>query len=252
MGVGLGIAASGTLVPLLLQHGLARTWAGLALLSFALTLMAWFGWPAAAAPAPAPRSPGAPALPTGALRAICLEYALNAVGLVPHMIFLVDFVARELGQGLAAGAGYWVLFGVGAVFGPLIGGLVADQVGFKVALRLALLAQAIALWLTALGAPGAWLIGSSIAMGAFTPGIVGLVLGRIDLLLEQHPEARAAAWSKATISFAVFQAAAAYGMSFLLIRGGGHHLPLFAVGGAALLVALCIDLAGPARVSRSG
>ena len=29
-----------------------------------------------------------------ALRALYAEYAVNAVGLVPHMVFLVDFVAR--------------------------------------------------------------------------------------------------------------------------------------------------------------
>ena len=43
--VGLGIAASGTLIPLLLGLGLRETWIGLGLLSLALTLAAWTGWP---------------------------------------------------------------------------------------------------------------------------------------------------------------------------------------------------------------
>jgi predicted MFS family arabinose efflux permease len=251
MGVGLGIAASGTLVPLLLRHGLAQTWLGLALLSLALGLLAWSGWPAGTETASASHARPSRALPKGALRALYLEYALNAVGLVPHMIFLVDFVARELGQGLAAGSAYWVLFGIGAVFGPIVGGVVADRIGVKLTLRLGLLLQAIAMLLTACGRSGEWLIVSSIVMGAATPGIVGLVLGRINLLLEHHPAVRALAWSKATTGFAVFQAAAAYGMSFLLIRGGGHHLPLFAVGAAALLVALCVDLASSSRAQAS-
>src|SRR5712671_4196852 len=59
-GVGLGIAASGLLVPLLLRQGLAATWCGLGLLSLVLTLAAWRGWPAeraiAAAERDAPRA----------------------------------------------------------------------------------------------------------------------------------------------------------------------------------------------------
>src|SRR6185437_12794065 len=46
MGVGAGIAASGTLVPLLLQEGLRETWLGLGALSLLLTIVAWGGWPA--------------------------------------------------------------------------------------------------------------------------------------------------------------------------------------------------------------
>lgn len=38
----------------------------------------------------------------GALLALYVAYALNATGLVPHMVFLVDFVARGLGEGIHA------------------------------------------------------------------------------------------------------------------------------------------------------
>src|SRR5207237_9634977 len=77
------------------------------------------------------------------LRALYLEYALNAVGLVPHMVFLVDFIARHLGQGLHEAARYWVIFGVGALLGPLIGGHAGDRIGFRAALRLAFGVQAL-------------------------------------------------------------------------------------------------------------
>jgi hypothetical protein len=42
------------------------------------------------------------------------RYGLNACALVPHMVFLVDFVARGLGQGIATGSNYWVFYGLGA------------------------------------------------------------------------------------------------------------------------------------------
>ena len=245
MGVGVGIAASGSLVPLLLRHGLTAAWLGLGAMSLALTMLAWSGWPAADAPAPAKRGHVDHRLPVGALRVVYVEYALNAVGLVPHMIYLVDFVARGLGQGLAAGAHLWVLFGIGAVAGPILGGLVADRTGFRTALRLAFALQVVAAWLPAFGAGGAWLAVSSLVMGAFTPGIVGLVLGRLHELLVHHPASHKLAWGRATTGFAILQAAAACGMSTLLIRSGGHHAPLFMLAGAAILLALAIDLAAP-------
>src|SRR6476469_1802632 len=44
-GVGLGVAASGTLVPLLLQQGVRQSWYGLGILSALLTLVSWKAWP---------------------------------------------------------------------------------------------------------------------------------------------------------------------------------------------------------------
>src|SRR6201991_4426817 len=120
-GVGLGIAISGTLVPLLLQQGLRESWYGLGLLSALLTLASWKAWPTETpvkdrAPHAHAPSRGRPQI---VLRLLSAEYGLNALALVPHMIFLVDFVARGLGQGITAGSHYWVLYGVGATIGPL-------------------------------------------------------------------------------------------------------------------------------------
>ena len=42
------------------------------------------------------------------------QYAFMAAGLVPAMVFLVDFIARGLGAGAHLGALFWVLYGVGA------------------------------------------------------------------------------------------------------------------------------------------
>jgi len=242
MGVGLGIGVSGTLVPLLLRQGLIQTWIGLGVLALVLTAVGWGGWPAQAAPAAAKQIDTTGPMPKLRLRALYLEYGLNAVGLVPHMIFLVDFVARGLGQGLQAGSEYWVLFGIGAIVGPLLTGHLADRTGFGPALRLAYLCQGVAvvLPLLGLGAPG--LIVSSLVVGAFTPGIVPLVLGRIHELLAHHPAGHKSAWTKATTSFAVFQALAAYGLSFLFVHSGGDYRRLFEVAAAALAAALLVDL----------
>jgi len=242
-GVGLGIAASGTLVPLFLEAGLAVTWCGLGALSLALTLVAWRGWPAATATPP--RIASGPAHVTPRLIALYAEYALYAVGLVPHMVFLVDFIARGLGAGLGVGAAYWVIYGLGAVVGPAVTGVIADRMGFALALRCAVLVEAAAVALLAVTDDPISLAVSSLVIGALTPGVVPLVLGRIHEILPPGG-ARDAAWSLATTAFALGQAGAAYGFSFLFAQGGGYAL-LFALGGAAAALAFVIEVAATRR-----
>nr|WP_294529633.1 YbfB/YjiJ family MFS transporter [uncultured Rhodopila sp.] len=249
-GVGLGIAASGTLVPLLLQQGLRQAWFGLGILSLVLTAIAWTGWPSHRAATLQKHAEHHPPRPVWLLRTLYAQYGLNAAGLVPHMIFLVDFVARDLGQGLDAGARYWVLFGLGAIVGPIVTGHVADKAGFGATLRLAYLIEAAAVALPLLGLGSEGLIVSSIVVGAFTRGIVPLVLGRVHELLPHDADAREAAWSSATTSFAVAQAASAYGLSFVFAQTDGDDRLLFMFGAAALGLALAVDLITAATVSR--
>ena len=101
-----------------MRLGLSETWLCFGLISLVLTIVGWTGWPRDQAP----RS-GAEPLPDAgpkprtslALWVLCAEYALNAFGLVQHMVFLVDFIARGLGRGLETGGFYWTIFGLGAV-----------------------------------------------------------------------------------------------------------------------------------------
>ena len=236
-GVGVGIAASGTLVPTLLDLGLAATWCGLGALSLLLTVVAWSGWPAETAPPPATH---AIRRSRATLWALYAEYGLNAVGLVPHMVFLVVYVAHGLGQGLETGARYWVLYGAGAMLGPMLAGHLGDRIGFAWALRLAFAAQAVAVALAVLPAGAFGLVVSSLVVGCLMPAVVSLVLGRVHELARL--EQAGAAWSLATTAFAVGQAVGAYGMSWLFARTGDYGL-LFGLGAGAMLLALLIDLA---------
>ncbi len=242
-GVGLGIAASGTLVPLLLRAGLIATWCGLGGLALLLTLLTWTAWPQARPAARAVKPAALLRVSNAPLAALYVEYALNAAGLVPHMVFLVDFVARGLDRGMAAGAGYWVLFGLGALSGPMLAGQIADRLGFRWTLRGALLVQIVVVVLPAVTPSPAALIVSSVLTGALVPGVVPLVLGRVhELIPDGDPWRRARAWSYATTAFAVGQAVGAYGLSFLYARTSSYAL-LFALGGATLALALALDLA---------
>jgi len=250
LGLGLGIAASGTLVPQLLRFGLRDTWIGLGTVALALTAVSWFGWPAGNAPQPATpaAAPGQPAAPPArregpAMRVLYAQYAANALGLVPAMVLLVDYVARGLGRGAAAGSGYWVLYGVAAIAGPVLCGNVADRIGFRAAYRIALALQALAAGLLALSGNGVLIGVATVILGVFTPGIVPLVLGRIhEMVPHDHAEQRAA-WSRATTAFALFQALGGYGYSYLFGATHNNYALIFACGGVALALALLADFA---------
>ncbi len=245
-GIGLGIAASGVLVPPLLRLGLSATWLGLGGVAAALTVLAWRGWPQA----PVPVTEGGRTRLGGAVMTVIAEYGLNAFGVVPHMIFLVDFVARGLGRGMAAGAACWIAFGIGAMFGPALAGVLADRIGFRTALRLALFAETLAVAAPALSTARSVLWVSAAVAGAFTPGVVPLALGRIHLELRPGSEAARSAWGAATVAWAVGQALGAQVFSVVFARTGSY-VPLFASGAALLLLAFLIDLAGIGRLRPS-
>ncbi|ETF03197.1 membrane protein [Advenella kashmirensis W13003] len=269
MGVGLGVIASGTLVPALLHIGLVQTWTGLGLLSLVLTIVSWSSWPSAgkgisrergAKPSveqtPAePRTSGAPAgapaidasaparqASTRSLNLLYLVYGLNAVGLVAHMVFLVDYVARGLGWGVAAGSVFWVIYGIGAAVGPLVCGFVADRIGYALALRGALLLQVVVVAIPILTVSPVLLGVSSFFVGAFTPGIVPLTLGRLREMLPHLAARQQTAWGRATTSFALMQAAAAYAMSFVFDYSNGQYRLLFILAALTLLIAFAIQM----------
>lgn len=244
LGLGLGIAASGTLIPELLHFGLQTTWLGLGAVALVLTVVSWFGWPSTNPPAAAaaPAHHHGAQTSTLALRVLYAQYAANALGLVPAMILLVDYVARGLGRGAAIGANYWVLYGLAAIAGPLIAGNVAHRIGYGKAYRVALLLQAVAVAMIALSG-NAWVLTlSTVILGVFTPGIVPLALGRIhELVPHDHTEQRAS-WSRATTAFALFQALGGYGYSYLFSHSHNNYALIFMCGAAALGVAFIADL----------
>jgi len=242
LGLGLGIAASGTMVPILLRAGLSETWIGLAVVSLVLTLLTWRAWPANAKP---PRLEAA-ALPRQQRRSLLHihgEYGLMAIGVVPSMVFLVDYAVRGLHWSVNAGALLWVVFGIGALMGPLSYGAAADRLGFARTIRLALAIQVFAAALLISAASSTWIVTIAVfLLGTFPPGAVPLVLGRVNELVEGAPGAQQAAWGRATSAFALVQAAAGYLDSFLLTASGGNFTLVFAVACAAFVAALGWDL----------
>lgn len=247
LGIGVGIAGSGTVVPLLLDFGLRTTWIGLAVISAGLTVVTWFAWPhrhdSAAAGHTVHAGERSKRLDRG-VALLFMQYGLMAVALVPAMVFLVDFVARGLGAGAHAGARFWVAYGIGAIAGPPLYGWLADRLGARPALRLTLAVQALALGVFWLSGNMLWLAAATVVIGTFPPGIVPLALARVHERIHDH-HGQSEAWSRATISFATCQALAGYAYSAVFAVNGGNHRTLFGIALAALVLAIVSDLAIP-------
>ncbi|WLH37632.1 YbfB/YjiJ family MFS transporter [Pseudomonas sp. FP2196] len=242
LGIGLGIAGSGTIVPPLLSLGLQATWLGLGGLSFLLTALSWFGWPSDL-PHPTATHEVAAVEPTpNAVYLLFAQYAFMAAGLVPAMVFLVDYVARGLGAGAHIGALVWVMYGLGAIVGPVSYGFLADRLGARMGIRLVLVVQAIALGLLAISQSFMALAVLAVIIGSFPPGIVPLALARVHELVPDHHRQQIA-WSRATVSFATFQALAGFAYSALFNATGGHHALLFVIAAGAIAVALLLEQA---------
>ncbi|GLK90846.1 MFS transporter [Pseudomonas turukhanskensis] len=250
LGLGMGIAASGTLVPLLLNLGLQQTWIGLGVLSGVLTAVSWAGWPRVPEGAPVVAH-GTQAKTPAAMKLLYAQYALMAVALVPMMVFLVDYVARGLHWGAHWGAMVWVVYGIGAILGPMVYGALADRIGFGSTGRVVLGVQAVAIALLALNHSVPVLVVAVLVIGSFPPGIVPVNLGRIQHLLPGDLSAQNHAWSRATTAFALFQALAGYAYSYLYAVSGGNYTLLFAIGGGAVVLALALDFIGPSAKAAS-
>jgi MFS family permease len=245
LGIGVGIAASGSVVPLLLSYGLGTTWIGLGALSLLLTLASWGWWPqapaTASAGADAPTA-AAPARTGFALKLIYSQYALKAVGLVPMMVFLVDYAARGLHMDTHTASLFWVIYGVGATIGPMLYGALGDRLGIGNATRLGLVLQIGAAAVMVLTHNYLVLGLTTLVIGTFPSGVVPLTLSRIRHTLRHDAAAQGAAWSRATTIFALFQALAGYAYSWLFAATGGEHRVLMLVGALAFGLALLSDL----------
>ncbi|TFW31476.1 YbfB/YjiJ family MFS transporter [Duganella callida] len=242
LGIGLGIAASGTVVPLLLDMGMRATWLGLGILSLLLSFASWPCWPHAAhthVPVGEPDAARQSAV-RFELNLLYTQYALMAVGLVPMMVFLVDYVARGLGWGTQTAALFWVVYGVGAIAGPMAYGALSDRVGPALTSHLVIWLQIAAIAGMMYVTDHLLLVAVTLVIGSFPPGIVPVTLGRVHGILDGDAHAQNVVWSKATTVFALFQALAGYAYSYLFAHSGSHRL-LMGIGAGALAIALLAD-----------
>lgn len=244
-GIGLGALLSATVVPLLLELDLNWTWLALG----GLALLAGLVCDRAAARLPKPQVLAAgtghgsgSAAPVGLVVLLVIAaYALDAAGFVPHTVFWVDYLTREASLGNQAASVQWALFGVGAILGPLLAGLLARRFGWHSGLAVGFLTKSLAIALPLLSIAFVSRSLSSLLVGAMIPGIVALTSGRLAELA--GPAAHKRLWGRATAAFAAAQALSGYAMSGLYAQLGSYY-PLFAIGSCLLAAGFVLVLFG--------
>ena len=121
-GIGVGALLAATLVPMFARSSLSVVWWALTALC---VLALWTGRRAArqirlhAPVAAAPAATAVPAAPLWSLAVVLvlLAYTCDAFGFVPHTVFWVDYLDRELQLGAAYASTQWAFFGLGAIAG---------------------------------------------------------------------------------------------------------------------------------------
>jgi len=245
-GVGLGAGLGSLIVAPLAAVSPALAWLGLTAGAVLATTLSWTRWRGASAPHAA-RAHQEPTRLTAPLLLGCLAFAADGAGFIPHSVFWVDFVARELGLGTSVGSVTWLLFGLGAVFGPSLAGALGDRIGLGRAYVVVFAIKTVAIALPwRISAPPVLGL-SALIVGALTPAIPALLSARMTEIVPARDQSRI--WGWATLSFAFAQAGGGYGLSFAYEQIGVYR-PLYLVG--ALIEAtgaICAVLALSARPS---
>ena len=238
-GIGLGVVFSGFAVPAFGARHLQAAWLALAACAAIAIVYAWPKFASEARPRVA--APPGPLLPRGAMLALLCAYPLDAIGYLPHTVFWVEYLVHGLYLPMSVGGAFWAVFGVGAAIGPLLTGMVADRLGFRITVIgcLALKAVAVALPLASTSTTALFI--SSFMVGALTPGLVAVASGRALEIV--GPGAHQRNWAMMTFLYALMQALGGYAMAALY--GALHSFDLlFAIGASVLLLAAAIASVG--------
>ena len=257
-GIGCGALLSATLIPVLARWSLSAVWWSL---TASAALAGWYGLLQARRlpqsqprpPSPPPSVSSHPAVPAGALWSLAvvlvfIAYMGDAFGYVPHTVFWVDYLARELRLGAGYASLQWAVFGLGAVLGPLAVAFAATRRGWWTACTGTYIFKTVgvALPLAWLGFAGHAL--SSLLVGALSPGLSAVTSGYLMQLV--GPARHKLMWGYATAAFALMQAIAGYFMAWLYARWGSYQ-PLFLMGAVSLVCASSLIAASRAGTIRT-
>lgn len=249
-GVGVGIFLSGTLVPVLLEAGLAAAWAGLAALGAIGVSIGLWGWRTVGGSAAGVVGSSSP-IPsrlriTPVVLALIGAQTMFTIGLIPHTIYWVDYLVRGMGRDIAFGGMHWALFGLGALSGTYLWGRLADRIGHGAGLVVVFVALAVGVAMPVILAADWAFVLSSLVVGA-QPGFSAIISGRTHQLLgaARMPQV----WRWMALVSGVLKVASGYAF-VALFDFTGSYTPVFLAGAAAMTFGAAISL-GLGRAARS-
>jgi predicted MFS family arabinose efflux permease len=241
-GIGIGIILSSLFFPFLISKtSITSAWLTAATLAFIATFIAW---PAFSKKYHA----GTTQLITKtsisknifySIILLTVAYSFFAIGQIPHSLFFVDYVHRELNLSLVKSGMFWTVFGIASLIGPFFFGYIADKVGVYKGLLIALFLCFISALIVIFNKIMILYVVSSFLMGASLPGIVTLMSLRLIELV--GTDLHAIFWGRITLYYALIQVAGTYGMSYLL-HLGFNYTDCFIIAGVAFLIAFFIVL----------
>ena len=240
-GVGAGILISSSILPYLLRFGLEWVWAGSAFIGLITTIVGLWCWR------------GAPNLEvsisltnvsqqklSNSGRKLVLVQALFSIGLIPHSIYWVDYLVRDLRNPIEFGSMQWVLVGVGGLIGTLLWGKLADRIGLNISLVIVFVTLTLSaispVILTGIMA----LTLSSLLFGS-QPGSAAIIAGRAQFATRKH--AMIKLWRYMVLAVGFSQILGSFFLVTLFNLTGNYSL-IFAIGGSAFAIAaaLCCTL----------
>ncbi|MFS1906387.1 YbfB/YjiJ family MFS transporter [Vibrio lentus] len=241
-GIGLGAMISGTIIPLLIYQSVESAWLGMGAIAFLATVLTWNTWSIEVQQSHCTMSPASfrdlSKRARISIRFVLLAYTFGAIGYLPHTLFWVDYIVRELGMTLSSGGVYWAVFGIGAAIGPIVTGVLGDRIGLKRALLTAFFCKAIGVALPLLSTGTVALFVSSLLVGMFTPGIVTLVSTYTLELVGTQLHTKS--WGAMTMAFAISQGVIGFVMAHFAPQLSSYNI-LFMISTSALILSIvCI------------
>ncbi|CAK1926754.1 YbfB/YjiJ family MFS transporter [Vibrio crassostreae] len=241
-GIGLGAMLSGTIIPLLIYQSVESAWLGMGAIAFLATVLTWKTWSLEAKQSDCAMSPASfrdlSKRKRVSIRLVLLAYTFSAIGYLPHTLFWVDYIVRELGMSFASGGFYWAVFGIGAALGPIVTGILGDKVGLKKALLAAFICKATGVALPLINTGEVALFVSSLLVGMFTPGIVTLVSTYTLELVGTQLHTKS--WGAMTMAFAVSQGVVGFVMAQYAPQLISYNVLFMLSTSALILSILCI------------
>ena len=240
-GVGLGVFLSGMLAPWLLERGLVWAWTGFALGGLAAAVAAQWGWAVADILPSGPTSSPHPLPDHWPWRGLVAANFLFSFGIVPHTIYWVDFLVRDVGLGMNMAGWHWSVVGLSAFLGPLVTAALASRIGISATLLIVFVLLGFGVGGPAVLAVGAVLWLSSMLYGG-QPGLASIMAARAREMGKASAMPR---MMRVTI-LANACGAAVGGLAMPYIFELAGYDILFVLGGVAMLLGAVVTL--PRRV----